>query len=139
MAQSHAQIKLTPKPINLEDVISFVSKKDFFTCSFASSFGDKKLEFKPKNDHEAQATMAKMELDDIISSSFEQFDIHRMAIHYRLGPGSPTDTLVVVAISSSSQAELDMACQSIAAKLKGELETWNNEEFKNKNFHIKSN
>lgn len=138
MTQSHAQIKLTPKPINLDDVISFVSDEGLSTCSYSkASSRENTVSISPEG-IEAQAIMAKMELDDIILFAYEEFNISKIAIHFRLGNCDPNDTVVAFAVSSTDPEESDSACQAISAKLNGTYENLD-ENAEIYNARIKSN
>ncbi len=138
MTQSHAQIKLTPKPINLEDAISFVSHEGSFTCSYSRPSSKKNIATYSEKDIEAQAAMAKMELDAIILYAFEEFNISKIAIHSRLGSYALGDTIVGFALSSNSKEDTEQACEAVTAKLNGLSESWNEKEFTGDNIWIKN-
>jgi len=139
MTQTHAQIKLTPQPIDVENVISFVSHRDLATSSYSSTSNRPRFVHNSPIDTEAQAVMAKMELDDIVLYAFEEFDINKIAIHYRIGSCTTDDIAVAFAISAKSKKESDLACKAITTKLNGQSENWNEKEFNSGINWIKSN
>jgi len=139
MTQYHTQIKLTPKPINLDDVYSFVAQKGLYTCSNSSASNKDKTAPISLKVIEAQATVAKMEIDAIVFDIFEEFDLCGIAVHYRLGNCAPNEITIAFAVSADSKIDAESACHSIAERLNGLSESWEEEEFTGEKIWIKSN
>jgi len=139
MTQSHSQIKLTPKPINLDEVTSFVLGENLSICSDSSPSNRSNITSITAKDIEAQATIAKMEFEAIVFQAFEEFDLHKISIHYRLGNCSSSDIAVAFAVSSNSAATTNEACKMLSAKLNGITESWKESETTKGNSWINQN
>ncbi len=138
MTQTHSQIKLTPKPINLDDVISFVAADNLAFCSY-KGLSKKSTNISDSKALDAQATMAQMELDAIALSISDEFDVSHIAIHFRLGNVAPNDVNIAFAISSQSSKECDLASEQFIAKLNGSSTSWKQQILAEDHIWVKSN
>ena len=136
---THSQIKLTPKPINLDEVVSFVSGENLYICSDSSPSNRSNIATITAKDIEAQATIAKMEFEAIVFQAFEEFDLHKVSIHYRLGNCSSSDIAIAFAVSSSSKATTNEACKILSDKLNGITDFWKESETPKGNSRINKN
>jgi len=84
-----------------------------------------------KLDFEAYEPMAVKEMQKIADKALEQFDIHRIAIHHRVGELSVGEVPVIIVASAAHRVAAFEACQFAIDTLKQTVPIWKKEYFEN--------
>jgi molybdopterin synthase catalytic subunit len=82
-------------------------------------------------DFSAYEPMAVKEMQKIANKALEKFDIHKIAIHHRLGKLQIGDIPVLIAVSSPHRKAAFKACQFAINTLKETVPIWKKEHFTN--------
>lgn len=78
---------------------------------------------------EAYEKMALSEMDKIVRSAMEQWPLHRVVLHHRMGVLAVGDIPVVIAVSAAHRDAAFTACRYIIDTLKQTVPIWKKEIF----------
>ena len=122
-------IRLTHDTILPEEVINLVNNDG---CGGVNVFiGTVRNQTKNSKvlslEFEAYEQMAVKEIEKIIKSIRNQWDIFEIAVHHRLGEVAVGEVVVVIAVSSAHRAESFAACQYAIDTLKQTVPIWKKE------------
>ncbi len=124
MIQTHSQITLTPKPINLDEVVKQVTNhKGGIICSYAGKSEVMANVHSSEEAQIAQATIARQELDDVLALVMDTFDVWQVSIHYRIGSIHPGDIQFGIAVLGKTSEVSTSTTKFLARKLSGKYES----------------
>jgi molybdopterin synthase catalytic subunit len=124
-------IKITDKPINVQEVIESVKSKkagaiDVFIGTVRNNTANKNV---IRLDFEAYDRMAELEMEKIINTARSKWPVEMMSIYHRKGILEIGDIAVVIAVSTPHRKESFEACQFAIDTLKQTVPIWKKEIF----------
>lgn len=78
-------------------------------------------------DFECYQAMAISELEKIAAQAFDNFGVHKISIHHRVGKVALEEIAVVIAVSSKHRKAAFTACEFIIDELKKNVPIWKKE------------
>ncbi|MCP9756734.1 molybdenum cofactor biosynthesis protein MoaE [Lacihabitans sp. CCS-44] len=129
--EQHINIKLTQTVLSLEACSAFVSADNVggivnFVGTVRNQTKGKKV---LKLDFEAYEPMAVSEMAKIAQQAIEKYEVHKMAIHHRIGMLEVGEIPVIIAASSAHRKAAFEACQYAIDTLKETVPIWKREVF----------
>lgn len=127
----NSSIQITSEKLNLQECYDFVQD---ITCGGIALFvGTVRNNTKGKNvirlDFSSYRPMAVKELNKIVLSAMEKYDIKKIAIHHAEGELKIGDIPVIIAVSSAHRQAAFDACQYAIDTLKETVPIWKKEYF----------
>jgi molybdopterin synthase catalytic subunit len=127
----NVEIKITENPLDLAICQSFVELPE--VGGIVNFVGTVRNHTKNRAvmylEFEAYQAMALKEMKKIGEKALETYDIHRIAIHHRLGKLAIGEVPVIISVSSSHRKEAFKACEYAIDTLKQTVPIWKKEFF----------
>ncbi len=123
------QIILSHDSLSLDHQYEFLKKEDcgaicFFVGTIRNNNFDKKVN---KVHMEAYSPMVMNQLEKIIISAMEKWDLHRVSVGHRYGDLRIGDIAVIVGVVCKHRKNVFEACQYVIDELKKNVPIWKNE------------
>lgn len=141
MENNNIDIQLNKVTLNLSDSLKFVSSET--VGGIVNFVGTVRNHTKGKTvlflDFEAYEPMAISEMHKIARIALEKFEIHKIAIHHRIGTLSIGEIPIIISVSSSHRNAAFEACQFAIDTLKKTVPIWKKEHFEDGEIWVSAN
>jgi molybdopterin synthase catalytic subunit len=123
--------RVTDKPINLQELVDFVTDPEagaivtFIGTTRNNNEGRKVIAL----DYEAYPEMAEKQLARLGEEASKKWPICRMAIVHRLGPVQITEPSVIIAVSAGHREAAFAACRFAIEEIKKTVPIWKKEVY----------
>lgn len=129
--KEYIQIKITTEPLNLAECQQFVEDDSVggivhFVGTVRNNTKGNTVKFL---DFEAYEPMAVKEMTKIGEEAILKFNVHKVAIHHRIGKLEIGEIPVIIAVSSAHRIAAFQACQYAIDTLKQTVPIWKKEFF----------
>jgi molybdopterin synthase catalytic subunit len=130
-SEQRSRFRLSSQPLSVDAAVEQVRSPE--AGGIATFIGTTRARSRGRDvlylDYEAYEGMAEQVMADLAAKLESRHELHRVAIHHRVGRVEIGETSVVIAVSAPHRADALAACQEAIDELKGSVPLWKKEVY----------